>query len=329
MILRNKVDIANGVSGEGEGDGGASLTVDQVFCSRGGDGNSAEGKNAKLVTLSSVLSEIEQKQSSLLEMAEIQKEKAEVVEQTLPLKADVSNLSAVDSKLTTVCGNLNHLLESFHTAGILEQQPIPITEPPPQAEEPETEADAEADGDGDGDGEKSTASSDIVEQQATSNEEEISSENEESENLSDYMSEEDLAQLSVRDAIERIRERYKSPATGYFYVNNGMLDLKSRFQREIDTVTRDTVQLREEQEEHTRILDTKVDIEIMDQRVEEQFDKVIDKLDTAVNRAGEHEEKFKASLQELRDTCNKVNLCSELFAIAQRFLMAYLLDYAE
>lgn len=321
MILRNKVDIVNGVTAAGNGDGEMSLTVDQVFCTRGGAGAETEDKNAKLVSLATVLKHMEAKQAELLEMLTNEQEVSKRIEETLPNKAEAANLTEVGTKLNTVCGNLDHLLESFHTAGLLEQEPISIAETPPLPEEDASQEEEDAE-------KTSTNNTEETEGENASEasvKDEAGAEPDDTEEIGSEAQQEtvdfdnveavitptddvDLAQLEIGEAISRIRSTYKSAATGYFHVNNGLIDLKNRFEKEIDALARDTTSLRNQQEENVRVLETKVDIEIMDKRVEQQFDKVIDKLDTAVRRAGDHEEKFKQSLKEIRETCNQVSV---------------------
>lgn len=107
--------------------------------------------------------------------------------------------------------------------------------------------------------------------------------------------------------LQEIRSSYQSAPSGAYRINRGMRDLPQRFEAEVNVLSEvlnaTTTRLARMQAD----IDTKLDADGVDSKIEVKFDEVIEELDKAIASAGADEEEFKRAAQELQDMCSTLS----------------------
>jgi len=249
--------------------GSLQLSSEQIFCQEV-DPLTGEIKEA-LIPLSKVLKCLVLAHSNNnLQVAGLESSVADINGQ-LEDFALKEELTKVESSLGVTCKNLDMLLSSFYTAGILERSPPKssicesVNEAPPAAVLL---------------AEKLALGSKITQA---------------------------VDDNGADEVLLEIRSTFKNPAIGAYQVTRGIKDLMERFELEVNAVNAVMKKTNMKMDSMQDVVETKLDSDSVDKKIEVRFDDVIDHLEKAIATAGADEAEFKEAARELQETCAMLN----------------------
>ncbi|GBG32636.1 Hypothetical Protein FCC1311_088612 [Hondaea fermentalgiana] len=245
------------------------LSSEQVYCQSVDFATGELGED--LVPLAKLMQALAAKMSTL------EKSRGTTADALLDLETEIAKrafddeMAVLSTEFKTTCTNLDGLLRSFYEAGV-------FAEAPPAASISAAVVEAKPP---------------VVPSQSLS---------------VDASNRNGAAQPSEHDRkLAEIRASSQSAPSGAYRVCRGMRDLPQRFEAEVNVLSGVLNATASQLSKMQADIDTKLDADGVDSKIEVKFDEVIEELDRAIASAGADEEEFKRAAQELQDMCTTLS----------------------